>query len=418
MLADAYRATREQKYLDGALHKFRIGVAPGQVENGRWIDFHNARTVYHLIILRAMNDLYAVAPEEVEPFRAKAVAAIMDEFSAMGVTDKSFALRELSRYAASQKTDEPRLRGTIALTAAVVCGRSNPALTELAALSLLAPVCVGSSPVPLLGESRSFLYAGEGAKTVCIYDAAGKVAWEYPVEMSRDAWRLPNGNVLFAYNNNYDSKRNDNPSGVMEVTPDKKIVFDFKTTGQVWACQRLANGNTLVGAASQGKLLVVEPKGAIVKTIALKNKPGHSCIRYARGLANGNFLVAEESSNTVREYGSDGALEREIPLEFRPFAAVRLTNGNTLVTGKSAVVEVDAANKIVWRLDATEVPQLGVRWFAGVQALPNGNLFICNAGGKVPVFEISRDKRVVWQSDAAISIGHGAQRLDVTEVLR
>jgi len=266
--------------------------------------------------------------------------------------------------------------------------------------------------------SPLFLYAAEGSKTVCICDAAGKVAWEYPAEMSRDAWRLPNGNVLFAYNNKYDSKQHDNPSGVMEVTPDKKIVFHFQTTGQVWSCQRLANGNTLVGAASQGKLLIVDPKGTVVKTITLKNKPGHSCIRYARGLANGNFLVAEESSNTVREYGADGGLVREITLEFRPFAAVRLANGNTVITGKSAIVEVDTAGMTVWRLDATEVPQFGIRWFAGVQVLPNGNLFVCNAGGKVPVFEVSRDKRIVWQMETALPAGHGVQRLDVTEVCR
>lgn len=265
--------------------------------------------------------------------------------------------------------------------------------------------------------AATFLYAAEGAKTVCIYDN-GKVTWEYPVEMCRDAWRLPNGNVLFAYNNNYNSRQNDNPSGVMEVTPDKKIVFHFQTTGQVWACQRLADGNTLVGAASQGKLLIVDPKGVVVKTIPLKNKPGHSCIRYARGLANGNFLVAEESAKTVREYDGDGKVVREIAVEFPVFACVRLANGNTVISGKSSIVEVDVAGKVVWRLDAASVPQLGVRWFAGLQVLPNGNLFVCNAGGKVPVFEIGRDKRVVWQTETALPIGHGVQRLDAKEVWR
>jgi len=137
LLAAAYCATREPRYLDGALKKFRIGVAPGQVENGRWIDPHNARIVYHLIIVRALNDLHAVAGDEVEPVRAKAVAAVVDEFTAMGVTDKSFALRELSRYATTQTTVKPRLCETISLTAAVVRARANPALTELAALATI-----------------------------------------------------------------------------------------------------------------------------------------------------------------------------------------------------------------------------------------------------------------------------------------
>ena len=267
-------------------------------------------------------------------------------------------------------------------------------------------------------ESPPFLYAAEGAKKILSYDRAGKVAWEYPAGMSRDVWRLPNGNVLFCYNDNYDSGTNDNPSGVMEVTSNKMIVFHFKTTGQVWSCQRLTNGNTLVGNASQGKLLVVDPHGAVVKTISLHNQPGHSCLRYARGLPNGNYLVAEESSNAVREYNAKGGLVREIPTKFPPFAAMRLANGNTVISGKSGIVEVDPAGKDVWQLNATDLPELGIRWFAGVQVLPGGNLFICNAGGKVPVFEINREKHVVWKCLEPLPLGHGAQRLDVTEVNR
>ena len=142
---------------------------------------------------------------------------------------------------------------------------------------------------------RPMIFASEGAKKIMIFAKDGSVAWEYPAEMSRDAWRLSNGNVLFCYNEQYNSGRNDNPSGVMEISPDKKVVFHFRTTGQVWSCQRMADGNTLHGAASQGKLLIANPNGQIVKTIKLRNAPGHSCLRNARQLANGNFLVAEES---------------------------------------------------------------------------------------------------------------------------
>ena len=267
-------------------------------------------------------------------------------------------------------------------------------------------------------ESPPFLYAAEGAKKILSYDRAGKVAWEYPAGMSRDVWRLPNGNVLFCYNDHYDSGKNDNPSGVMEVTSDKTIVFHFRTTGQVWSCQRLTNGNTLVGNASQGKLLIVDPLGAVVKTISLRNQPGHSCLRYARGLPNGNYLVAEESATAVREYDATGTLVREIRTKFPPFSAVRLANGNTVISGKLGIVEVDSAGKDVWQLNATDLPELGIRWFAGVQVLPGGNLFICNAGGTVPVFEINREKRVVWKCMEPLPLGHGAQRLDVTEVNR
>lgn len=263
-------------------------------------------------------------------------------------------------------------------------------------------------------------YAAEGVGKILGYDANGRVNWEYPAEMSRDVWRLPNGNILFCYNRAYDSKKNDNPSGVLEVTPDKKVVFHFETTGQVWACQRLSNGETLIGAASQGKLFIVDAHGRITRTIALRNKPGHSCIRHARALESGNFLVAEESARTVREYDPAGKVVREIAPPFAPFSVERLPNGNTLVSGKDGIIEVDAVGKVVWQLAATEIPQLGVRWLAGFRVLPGGNLLVVNAGGKVPLFEVTRDaaKKVVWSSaayDVKIPAGHGIDLANATE---
>ena len=120
----------------------------------------------------------------------------------------------------------------------------------------------------------------------------------------------------------------------------------------------------------------------------------------------------------MREYDAKGGLVREIPTKFPPFAAVRLANGNTVVSGQSGIVEVDPAGKEVWQLHAADLPELGIRWFAGVQVLPDGNLLICNAGGNVPVFEINREKHVVWKCLEPLPLGHGIQRLDVTEVQR
>ena len=90
LLAHAARVTGDAKYLDGALRKFRVGVAPGQAPNGRWLDSHNARTVYHVIILRALGDLATALPEEKRPEVASvakpAVRAMLEEFDAMGIT--------------------------------------------------------------------------------------------------------------------------------------------------------------------------------------------------------------------------------------------------------------------------------------------------------------------------------------------
>jgi len=53
---------------------------------------------------------------------------------------------------------------------------------------------------------------------------------------------------------------------------------------------------------------------------------------------------------------------------------------------------------------------MGVRWFAGIQVLHDGRVLICNAGGRVPFFEVNRKKEVVWQSPLSqdnVGLGHG-----------
>jgi hypothetical protein len=93
LLSRAYQASGDAKYLDGALAKFRVGVAPGQAPNGRWLDSHNARSVYHRIILRGMIDLTEALPEsrsaertEVTAVLAPASGALVKELTTMGAT--------------------------------------------------------------------------------------------------------------------------------------------------------------------------------------------------------------------------------------------------------------------------------------------------------------------------------------------
>jgi hypothetical protein len=148
LLAHAFQATGDTRYLAGAIHKAEVGVLPGQAPNGRWLDPHNARTVYHLIILRALHDLWAALPAERETERAaialaagKAAGALLDEFATAGVTTS--ALRELQRQAALHPRADTRLPALLELNRAVIqqkCRRDGRfklgvALTELAALT-------------------------------------------------------------------------------------------------------------------------------------------------------------------------------------------------------------------------------------------------------------------------------------------
>lgn len=300
-----------------------------------------------------------------------------------------------------------------------VCGIAALIFTDASGLS--AESAQTNSIPAIVPPPHPFVYAAEGCTKILRFGADGGVDWEFPAAMARDVWVLPSGNVLFPYNEGYSGQRQDNPSGVMEVTPEKKIVFHFKTTGQVFSCQRMSDGNTLVGAASQGKLLIVNPRAKIVREIKVINAPGHSCLRNVRQTATGSFLTAEESSKVAREYAADGRLLREFKCDFPPYSVVRLTNDHTLVCGAQGMTEFNADARAVWSVTGKEYPEVGLRWFAGVQVLPDGGIFICNAGGKVPFLELGPDRRVRWlsakgaSSAAPVPMGHGIHLLGLPE---
>jgi hypothetical protein len=250
------------------------------------------------------------------------------------------------------------------------------------------------------GEVKhTFLCADYTQGIVCKISDEGKIVWQYPAERCNDVWALPNGNILFNTGN-----------GVKEVTRDKKVVFSYESKSEIYACQRLTNGNTFIGECNSGRLLEVSPEGKIVKEIKLLPDSvdgGHSYMRNARKLENGNYLVAHYGLDKVCEYDSLGKLVKEIPITGGPHSVIRLPNGNTLIAcsdhnGDPRIVEVDKKGGIVWQLSKNELHGIELKFMTGMQYLPNGNLLLTNwlghnQFGKAPhAFEITHDKKVVW----------------------
>ena len=285
---------------------------------------------------------------------------------------------------------------------------SSPARTSalfffVLALTILAPAL--HAQVPLVGTS---VQRGVGHHFACtdytqgkvfIVSAEGKVVWEYPASSCNDLWVLPNGNLLF-----------NTGHGVREVTREKRVVFDYQSKSEIYACQRLENGNTFIGECNAGRLLEAAPDGKIVKELRLLPEGkdgGHAYMRNARWLGNGHYLVAHYGDQVVREYDVVGKVVREIPAAGGPHSVVRLKNGNTLIAcgdlpGGGRVFEVDAAGKVVWQVQSDELPGISLKFMAGLQRLPNGNTVMANwlghgQFGKAPhVIEVTRDKQVVW----------------------
>jgi hypothetical protein len=62
-LAKLYEVTADEKYLAGAARIGTLGVLPGQTDTGRWSDQHNAKRVYHWIMVRALVALLRAMPD-------------------------------------------------------------------------------------------------------------------------------------------------------------------------------------------------------------------------------------------------------------------------------------------------------------------------------------------------------------------
>ncbi len=244
--------------------------------------------------------------------------------------------------------------------------------TVVLLLTMSLASCGGQQVRPDQPQQHSYLCSDIGTKTLLIMSADGKVEWEYPVEICTDAWMLKNGNILFTFGGV-------ETRGVREVTPDKKIVWEYTTAEEVFGCQRLKNGNTLVAECTAKRLIEVNPKGKIVKTIPIESASApHMVMRHARKLKNGNYLVSFLADKAVREYDPSGKKIREIKVPDMAFSAVRLRNGNTVIGYIGGVIEVDPKDEVVWHLTQKDIPDVKLFWIAAVQRLKNGNTVFNN----------------------------------------
>ena len=86
-----------------------------------------------------------------------------------------------------------------------------------------------------------------------------------------------------------------------------------------------------------------------------------------------------------------------------PFTAIRLANGNTLtaLTHGNKVVEWDANGKIAWQVSNEDFPEKPFVDPCGIQRLASGNTMIASYGANkgIKVFEVTRDKMIVWKYD-------------------
>ncbi len=251
---------------------------------------------------------------------------------------------------------------------------------------------IAGHPMLFLGEGFNKLMIIYKGKIIWSYQTGG--GWEYD-----DAWLLSNGNVLFT-----------RMQYIAEVTPDKKVVwrYDAPDGTEIHTCQPIGQDKVLfIVNGLPPKLMVANTKTNVVEVehalpyLGMERGSVHGQFRRVRYTAQGTYLVPFLQLSKVVEYDKDFKEIWKYDIK-NPWAAIRLKNGNTLITEEPDVEtrEVNSKGETVWSIKPTDLPEQ-YRYGNAQTAtrLENGNTIICSRGGKnqgPQLVEVTPEKKVVW----------------------
>lgn len=250
----------------------------------------------------------------------------------------------------------------------------------------------------------------------------GKITWSYEIpthaddaaktlqELS-DATLLSNSHVVFA-----------RKTGAGVVTAGKKLIWNYDAPAgcEVHVCKPIGTERVMIVQNGRpAKLMVINivtgktEKEFVLPTSSDPKSPVHTQFRRANITKAGTFLVAHHDQHKVVEYDADGkeiwSVEASIPWD-----AVRLRNGNTLISSHDCYVrEVNPQGQTVWEFTQKDAPGIALWCLQEASRLSNGNTLISNwcpvgvvdaAGEKstakwpttVQGLEVTPDKKIVW----------------------
>lgn len=233
----------------------------------------------------------------------------------------------------------------------------------------------------------------------------GALGWS---DMIYDGWRLAAGNYLSSSHH-----------FVRELTPDGKTVWEFRVKAPVElkTCVPLPNGDVMTVDADAMELVQLTDKGQrVAKRIPVptdKKASPHNRYNLLRRTDAGTFLLALRAEKAFVEVDESGKELWRHAVPDLPVVAERLANGNTLMSWRGGMIEATPKHEVVWELKTADITEFPVIIFGGFHRFENGNTVIANSDwhykavgeNRVQVFEVTRDKRVVWKLGVDAFVG-------------
>lgn len=270
----------------------------------------------------------------------------------------------------------------------------------------------GITPSNLPGKGLAqhpMLAVGENYDKMCLINE-GKPIWTYSTGASYeydDVWMRSDGNILFS-----------RMEYAALITPDKKTIWRYdcvKAPGanhtEIHACQPIGLDKVMIvvnGLPPKLKVINIKTGKVEVDHDLPFRQPAnpngiHGQYRRARLTAAGTCLVAVFGLGYVVEYDKDFKEIWRYEIN-SPWAAIRLKNGNTLITNErdSLTREVNPKGETVWEFNTRKELPAEYQFASAPQTatrLANGNTIFTSRGdnGKGPqLIEVTPDKKVVW----------------------
>lgn len=289
-------------------------------------------------------------------------------------------------------------------------------------VAIVAAILIGSGaeaavkPDKLPGHGlaeHDFLYAGEAHTRDVYIIRGGKVAWEFHDPEAKgeisDAVMASNGNIVLAHQ-----------FGVKVIDQNKHTLWSYTAedgheihTAQIIGADRVI----FIQSGKRPRIMIANWRERRIERelpISAGNLDrAHGQVRHARLTPAGTYLVAQMDLARAVEIDDSG---KEVWSFSFPgiWSAERLANGNTLLCGKSGVLEIDGGGNTVWSLVPAELPGYESKNRQIAQRLPNGNTLynhwvnqwdtpgrkLAPAALMVQALEVTPDKKVAWALDA------------------